>query len=186
MGSYNNPNEYIKSKVISIPDFPKKGIIFRDVTGILDDESTFHICNSLLSNKAIMDFKLEFDVVAGIEARGFIFGSVLANTHHKRFIPVRKFGKLPRETVSETYDLEYGKSIIEIHKDSIKPGDRVLLVDDLLATGGTLNAAARLVEKLGGIVSGILCVIDLPDLGGRELLKSKGYKVVTICSFEGE
>lgn len=173
----------LKRYIITIPDFPKKGIMFRDITGILNDPKGFELCNSLIEDRST---KFTFDSVAGLESRGFIFGAVLAKCSSRKFIPVRKAGKLPREVVSESYDLEYGKATIEIHKDAIKPGDKILLVDDLIATGGTLNAAANIVEKLGGEVAGILCIIDLPDLGGRKLLENRGYKVETLCSFEGD
>ena len=173
----------LKDAIISIPDYPKKGVIFRDVTGILNDPKEYSICNNLLYDLSEMFI---FDSVAGLESRGFIFGSVLAYEHACKFIPVRKAGKLPRETVKASYDLEYGSATIEIHKDSISPGERVLIVDDILATGGTANATADLIESLGGIVAGVLCVVELPELKGREIMMARGIPVRSLVEFEGE
>ena len=170
----------IEDYIISVPDFPKPGILFRDITGILSDADglklTLEAFYKMLEN-------VEFDVVVGLEARGFLFGVSIAEHFHKPFVPERKKGKLPRETVSVEYDLEYGKACMEIHKDAIKPGQRVLIVDDLLATGGTAKAAATLVEKLGGKVEFFAFVIELFDLHGREALK--GYQVESLTKFPG-
>lgn len=168
----------IEDYIISVPDFPQPGILFRDVTGILSDADglklTLDTLYKVLEN-------VEFDIIAGLEARGFLFGVSVAEHFHKPFVPVRKKGKLPRETVCVEYDLEYGKACMEIHKDSIKPGARVLVVDDLLATGGTAKAAATLIEKLGGKVELFAFVIELLDLHGREALK--GYRVESLTKF---
>lgn len=150
-----------------VPDFPKKGIQFYDITTVLQNPDAFRV--------AIDEFvkiaeKIDFDVIVGLESRGFFFASVMAYKMGKSYVPVRKKGKLPYETVSEEFELEYGTDIMEIHKDAVKKGQKALLIDDLLATGGTLKAAAHLVEKLGGEVSGIICLIELEDLGGREVL----------------
>ena len=170
----------IEDYIISVPDFPKPGILFRDVTGILGDadglKQTLDTLYKVLEN-------VEFDIIAGLEARGFLFGVSAAEHFHKPFVPVRKKGKLPRETVGVEYDLEYGKACMEIHKDAIKPGQRVVIVDDLLATGGTAKAAASLVEKLGGKVELCAFVIELFDLHGREILKD--YRVESLTKFPG-
>ena len=169
--------DYIKS----IPDFPKEGIIFRDVTSVLED------ADGLALALDEMDKLLEgvdYNLIAGAESRGFIFGAPLAYKNKKGFIPVRKKGKLPRETVEASYDLEYGSATIEIHKDAIKPGDKVVLVDDLIATGGTIKAATKLIEELGGEVVKIIFLIELVDLGGRKVLEN--YDVASVVCFEGE
>ncbi|MBD5097183.1 MAG: adenine phosphoribosyltransferase [Lachnospiraceae bacterium] len=169
--------EYIKS----IPDFPKEGVIFRDVTSVLESPEGYELAISTMNNELK---GIDYDFVAGIESRGFIFGATLAYMNKKGFIPVRKKGKLPRETVEMGYDLEYGQAVIEIHKDAIKPGDKVVIVDDLLATGGTAEAAAKLVELLGGEVVKIVFLIELPALDGRKRLEK--YDVTTIVTFDGE
>lgn len=170
----------LKDYVISIPDFPEKGIIFRDVTGILNDADGVQ-----LAIDQLQDFlkDIDFDVIAGAEARGFMFGMPLAYNLKKPFVPVRKKGKLPRETIEKTYELEYGSATIEIHKDAIKPGQKVVLVDDLLATGGTMEAAASLVEELGGEVVKIIFIIELAGLKGRERLKK--YDIDSAVIYEG-
>jgi adenine phosphoribosyltransferase len=175
----------IKSKIRSIPDYPKKGIMFRDITTLIKDPVGFRLVIDSLTQRYIhADF--DFDTIVGIESRGFIIGSALAYTLGKGFIPIRKKGKLPAEVVSQEYDLEYGTDRIEIHKDALKKGERVILVDDLLATGGTALASAALIEKLGGVVVEMAFVVDLPDLGGRKKLMNKGYKVFALTEFEGE
>lgn len=157
----------IEEYVVSIPDFPEEGIIFRDVTSVLQDAEGLQLAVNLMQEK-VKD--VEFDLVVGPESRGFIFGVPIAYNLKKAFIPVRKKGKLPRETVSVKYDLEYGSSEVEIHKDAIKPGQKVVIIDDLLATGGTLGAIIKLVEALGGEVIKIVCLMELDDLKGREKL----------------
>ena len=175
--------EYIKSVIKTVPDYPKPGIMFRDVTSVLEDHKAFTACVAML----LKQYQgIEFDKVAGTEARGFLFGAPLALEMGVGFVPVRKPGKLPREVVSECYELEYGTDTLEIHKDAIKPGDRVLLVDDLLATGGTIDASAKLIRSLGGVVEHAGFVIGLPDLGGYEKLTAQGIKCYSICDFEGE
>lgn len=171
----------LEDYVISIPNFPKEGIVFRDVTSILEDPEGLKLSIHELMN-ALSD--VEFDVIAGLEARGFIFGMPIAYNKSKPFIPVRKKGKLPRETVNKSYALEYGTAEIEIHKDSIFPGQRVVIVDDLLATGGTAKAAAELVESLGGKVVKMIFVMELAGLEGRKALE--GYDVVSCITYEGK
>lgn len=169
--------EYVKS----IPDFPEKGIIFRDVTSVLQDADGLHL--AIDEMQKFLE-GVEFDVIAGTESRGFIFGVPIAYNLHKAFVPVRKKGKLPRETVSAEYELEYGKAEIEMHKDAIQPGQKVVLVDDLIATGGTIEAAARLVEELGGEVVKIIFLMEIEGLKGRE--KLKGYDVESVIHYEGK
>jgi adenine phosphoribosyltransferase len=170
----------IEDYIISVPDFPKPGVLFRDITGILGNADALKLTMDSLY-KVIE--KIEFDVVAGLEARGFLFGMSVAERFHKPFVPVRKKGKLPRETVGVTYDLEYGSACIEIHKDAIMPGNRVVLIDDLLATGGTARAAIRLIEKVGGKVECCAFIIELLDLKGRDVLS--GYRVEALTQFSG-
>ena len=167
----------LKEYIRNIPDFPEKGIIFRDVTSILQDADGLKLAIDELAEG------VDFDVIAGAESRGFLFGMPLSYLLHKPFVPIRKKGKLPCETVSKTYDLEYGTATIEIHKDAIKKGDKVVLLDDLIATGGTMKAAAELVEELGGEVVEALFLIELSDLNGREVLSD--YKVDSVVQFEG-
>ena len=167
--------------VRSIPDFPEKGIIFRDVTSVLQDADGLHL--AIDEMQKFLE-GVDFDVIAGTESRGFIFGVPIAYNMHKAFVPVRKKGKLPRETVSAEYELEYGKAEIEMHKDAIQPGQKVVLVDDLIATGGTIEAAARLVEELGGEVVKIIFLMELEGLKGRD--KLKGYDVESVIHYEGK
>ena len=169
--------EYVRS----IPDFPEPGIIFRDITTILQDPDGLHLAIQSMQDK-LKD--TEFDVVVGTESRGFIFGVPIAYNLHKAFVPVRKKGKLPCETVSMEYDLEYGSAVIEMHKDSIKPGQKVVLVDDLVATGGTIEAAIKLVEELGGEVMKVVFLMELAGLNGRERLK--GYDVESVLCYDGK
>lgn len=171
----------IEEYVLSIPDFPEPGIIFRDVTSVLQDADGLQLAIDSMK-KLIGD--TEFDVIAGTESRGFIFGVPIAYSMHKAFVPVRKKGKLPRETVSKTYDLEYGSATIEMHKDSIKPGQKVVIVDDLIATGGTVEASVKMIEELGGQVVKIIFLMELGGLNGRE--KLKGYNVDSVICYEGK
>ena len=170
----------LEDYVVSIPDYPEPGIIFRDVTSILQDAEGLKL--AIDSLQAELD-GLDFDVIAGTESRGFIFGMPIAYNLQKAFVPIRKKGKLPRETVSASYDLEYGSAEIEMHKDSIKPGQKVVLIDDLIATGGTIEAAAKLVESLGGEVVRIIFLMELAGLKGREKLKN--YDVRSVIRYEG-
>ena len=167
--------EYVRS----IPDFPEPGVIFRDVTSILQDADGLNLAiDSMQSYLKDMDL----DVIVGLESRGFMFGVPLAYNLHKAFVPVRKKGKLPCETISQTYDLEYGSEEIEIHKDAIRPGQKVAVVDDLIATGGTVEAAVKLIERLGGEVVKIVFLMELEGLNGRE--KLEGYNVDSVIRYE--
>ncbi|MBQ8605784.1 MAG: adenine phosphoribosyltransferase [Clostridia bacterium] len=171
----------IKDYIRTIPDFPEKGIMFRDVTTILQDADGFGL--------AIDDLQsalegIDFDLIAGIDSRGFIFGAPIAYNLGKPFIPIRKKGKLPYKTIEQSYALEYGSATIEMHEDAVAPGQRVVIIDDLIATGGSMKAATTLVEKLGGKVVKILFLIELPDLGGRKALE--GYDIYSSAQFEGE
>ena len=171
----------VEDYVRSIPDFPEPGIIFRDIITVLQDPDGLHLAIQSMQDK-LKD--TEFDVVVGTESRGFIFGVPIAYNLHKAFVPVRKKGKLPCETVSMEYDLEYGSAVIEMHKDSIKPGQKVVLVDDLVATGGTIEAAIKLVEELGGEVVKVVFLMELAGLKGRERLK--GYEVESVLCYDGK
>ena len=175
----------IKSKIRTIPDHPKKGIMFRDITTLIKDPVGFRLVIDGLTQRYIKG-DVDFDVIVGIESRGFIIGGALSYALCKGFVPVRKKGKLPAETVSHEYELEYGTDIIEMHKDAIAKGEKVLLIDDLLATGGTALAAAPLIEKLGGIVSEMAFIVNLPEVGGEKRIKEKGYKVFSLTQFEGD
>ncbi len=170
----------VEDYIISIPDFPQKGIIFRDVTGILKDADGLKLAIDEMIK--LLD-GIEFDVIAGLESRGFILGMPIAYLLHKPFIPVRKAGKLPRETISQSYDLEYGQAVLEIHKEDILPGQRVVLIDDLIATGGTFKAGAQLVERLGAKVVASIALLELAGLNGRKLLE--GYNVKTLICYPG-
>ncbi|MBW2992397.1 adenine phosphoribosyltransferase [Candidatus Woesearchaeota archaeon] len=173
----------VKSKIRTIPHWPKKGVMFRDITTLLKDSEGFsHMVDLFVERYKNM----KIDVVAGIESRGFITGAVLAHRLGLGFVPIRKPGKLPAETVSEEYELEYGKDKIEMHTDAIKKGDKVLLVDDLIATGGTALAACNLISKIGAEVVECSFIIDLPDIGGKKKLTEAGFKVFNLVEFEGE
>ena len=171
----------VEDYIRSIPDFPEEGIIFRDVTSILQDAEGLKL--SIDEMIKLLD-GVEFDVIAGAESRGFIFGVPIAYALGKPFVPVRKAGKLPCETIAKTYDLEYGTATIEMHKDSIAPGQKVVLVDDLIATGGTIEAAASLVEERGGEVVKIVFLMELAGLKGREKLAK--YDVASVVTYEGK
>lgn len=169
--------EYVRS----IPDFPEEGIIFRDVTSVLQDADGLHLAVDTMQD-LVKD--LEYDVVAGPESRGFIFGTPIAYNNRKPFVLIRKKGKLPCETEEISYELEYGSATIEMHKDSIKPGQKVLIVDDLIATGGTTEAMIKLIEKLGGEVVGVVVLIELAGLKGRERIKE--YRLDAAICYEGK
>lgn len=173
----------IKSLIRTIPHYPKQNILFRDITSLLKDPMGLKITiNELVRRYADM----EIDKVMGIEARGFIVGAPLAYALGKGFVPIRKQGKLPAETIGHDYELEYGTDRIEVHTDAITSGERVLLVDDLIATGGTAEAATKLIEKIGGKIVECCFVIDLPNVGGRKRLEKQGYSVFALCEFEGD
>ncbi|OHD70140.1 MAG: adenine phosphoribosyltransferase [Spirochaetes bacterium RBG_16_49_21] len=175
--------EILKSKIRSIPDFPKKGIIFRDITTLLNDKEGFRMTIDAFIRRYC---NMDIDFIAGIEARGFLIGGAIAYELRKGLVPIRKEGKLPYETVSHEYELEYGSDTIEVHIDSVKPGDKVLIIDDLLATGGTSLASARLIEKLGGRVVEIGFIVELPGLGGGKKILDAGYSLFSLVQFEGE
>ncbi len=166
--------------VTTIPDFPEKGILFRDVTTVLSDADGFKLAIDELAKQLE---NVEFDVIAGTESRGFLFGAPLAYLLGKPFVPVRKKGKLPRQTIEKEYALEYGTATIEIHTDAVQKGQRVVLVDDLIATGGTIKAAAELIEELGATVVKCLFLIELVDLKGRDVLEK--YDVASVVQYEG-
>ena len=171
----------IEDYVISIPDFPEPGIIFRDITGILRDADGLKLSIDKIQE---MLEGVEFDAVLGLESRGFIFGMPIAYNLHKAFIPVRKKGKLPRETVSAKYDLEYGTAEIEIHKEDLRPGMKVVIIDELIATGGSVEGAVKLAESVGAAVVKIAFVMELAGLKGRERLA--GYDVESVITYEGK
>ena len=173
----------LKSVIRTIPDYPKPGIMFRDITTLLTDARGFRQAVDELVQPLAGQ---KIDKVAGIEARGFILGGAIAHQLSVGFVPIRKKGKLPYETISQTYELEYGTDEVEIHVDAIEKGDRILLVDDLIATGGTAAAGIQLLERAGAEV--VLCsfVVDLPDLGGADKLRAMGKKVTSLVEFEGE
>ncbi|MCL9774276.1 MULTISPECIES: adenine phosphoribosyltransferase [Vibrio] len=172
----------IKASIKSIPDYPKPGILFRDVTSLMEDPEAYRATIALLVEK----YKDQgFTKIVGTEARGFLFGAPLALELGVGFVPVRKPGKLPRETVSQSYELEYGTDVLEIHTDAIVEGDKVLMVDDLLATGGTIEATTKLIRRLGGSVAHAAFVINLPEIGGDKRLQALDLDVYSICEFEG-
>lgn len=172
----------VKDYIRTIVDFPHEGILFRDVTTLFADPRGFRIAvDQMLHPYAGM----EIDKVVGLEARGFILGGAIAHQLSTGFVPVRKKGKLPGPVISEEYTLEYGEAVVEIHDDAIQPGEKILVVDDLLATGGTAEAGIRLIERLGGEIVGCSFIIDLPDLGGRKRLEALGMDVQALCAFEG-
>lgn len=175
----------IKSRIRTIPHYPKKGIMFRDITTLIKDPVGFRLVIDNLTQRYIKG-DINFDVIVGIESRGFIIGGALSYTLGKGFVPIRKKGKLPAKVVRQEYELEYGTDQIEMHEDALEKGTRVLLVDDLLATGGTALASAQLVEKLGGVVAEMCFIVNLPDVGGYKRLTEKGYKVFYLTEFEGE
>ena len=172
----------LKNYIRSIPDYPKRGILFRDITTLIKDEKAFEeTINQIVERSK----KFKFNKIAAIESRGFVFASAVSYILKKPFIMLRKKNKLPAETHSIDFELEYGTATIEVHKDSIKENDSVLIIDDLIATGGTAEAAAKLIEKSGGEVAGFVFVINLFDLGGKDLLEKKGYKCFSLLDFPG-
>lgn len=173
----------IKSRIRTVPHYPKPGVMFRDITTLLKDPVGFRVTINEFVNRYT---GMKIDKVAGIESRGFIIGAALAYQLGVGFVPIRKKGKLPAETIGHDYELEYGADRIEIHVDAIGKGDKILLVDDLIATGGTAEAAVKLIEKMGGKIVECCFVIDLPDLGGVKRLEKHGMKVFALCEFEGD
>ncbi len=168
----------LKDYIADVENFPKEGILFRDITPLMSDGKAFgYACSQIIDYAK----NLGIDIIVGPEARGFIFGCPVATALEVGFVPIRKPGKLPREAINVAYDLEYGQNILSMHKDAIKKGAKVLIVDDLLATGGTLKAGIELVERLGGVVKGIACLIELEDLNGREKLKD--YDILTLIKY---
>jgi adenine phosphoribosyltransferase len=172
--------DFLKARVRTVRNWPKPGINFRDVTTLFQDPETFRVMIEAFSLDCA---RLKIDLIAAVDARGFIVGGALAYQLHKPFVLVRKKGKLPFKTISEDYTLEYGSATVEIHEDACKPGDRILIVDDLIATGGTLLAAARLFRALKGEVVGVAAIIDLPELGGSKKLRAEGFNVHALCEF---
>jgi adenine phosphoribosyltransferase len=174
--------DYIKRQIRTVPDWPEKGVMFRDITPLLQNPKSLRVLVDLFVHR-YMDENL--DLVAGIDARGFILGAIVAYELNLGFIPIRKKGKLPFTTVAEQYELEYGSATVELHSDACKPGDRVLLIDDLVATGGTMIAGKKLLERLGAVVVEGAAIVDLPELGGSKKVRESGLKLHTIVNFEG-
>jgi len=175
--------DYIHSRVRTIPDWPIDGIQFRDITPLLQNPATFRRLVDCFVHRY---YERDIDVLACIDARGFIIGGALAYELSTSLVPIRKRGKLPFETVSESYELEYGTAEVELHKDAVSSGQKVLVLDDLIATGGTMLAACNLIQRLGGEIAETAAIIDLPDLGGSSKLREAGIDVFSICEFEGE
>lgn len=172
----------VRDYIRTIVDFPHEGILFRDVTTLFADPRGFRMAVDQMLHPYAGQ---RIDAVVGLEARGFILGGAIAHQLGTGFVPIRKKGKLPGRTISQDYKLEYGEAIVEIHEDALQAGQRVLIVDDLLATGGTAEAGIRLVERLGGVMTGCAFIVDLPDLGGRKRLEALGMDVHALCTFEG-
>jgi adenine phosphoribosyltransferase len=179
-----NVNDYLKSHIRTVSDWPAPGVQFRDITPLLQDPRVFRVLIDAFVHR-YMHPTLRPDVVAGLDARGFILGSVVAYELGLGFVPIRKKGKLPFTTVEETYELEYGSATVELHTDAVKPGQRVLLIDDLIATGGTMMAGKKLLEKLGATVIEGAAIVDLPELGGSQRLRSEGLKLFTLMAYDG-
>ena len=177
-------NAYLRQHMRTVPDWPAPGVQFRDITPLLQNPRVFRVLIDAFVHR-YMDPAVRPDVVAGLDARGFIMGAVVAYELNVGFVPIRKKGKLPFTTVEETYELEYGSATVELHTDAVHPGDRVLLIDDLIATGGTMMAGKRLLEKLGATVIEGAAIVDLPELGGSQRLREDGLTVFTLVDFEG-
>ncbi|WP_323001681.1 adenine phosphoribosyltransferase [Denitromonas sp.] len=174
--------DLLRQRIRTVPDWPQPGVQFRDITPVLQDPASFRL---LVQTLVVRYMPRGIDVVAGIDARGFILGAVVAHELNVGFVPVRKKGKLPFNTVSEEYELEYGSATVELHTDAVKAGDRVLLIDDLIATGGTMMAAKKLIERLGGSIVEGAAIVDLPELGGSELLRAAGLELFTLVDYAG-
>ncbi len=177
-------NQYLRDHIRTVPDWPAPGVQFRDITPLLQNAKVFRVLIDAFVHR-YMDPAMRPDVVAGLDARGFILGAVIAYELNVGFVPVRKKGKLPFTTVEETYELEYGSATVELHTDAVKPGDRVLLIDDLIATGGTMMAGKKLLEKLGAQVMEGAAIVDLPELGGSDRLRAAGLPLFTLLGFDG-
>lgn len=177
-------NQYLRAHIRTVPDWPAPGVQFRDITPLLQDAKVFRVLIDAFIHR-YMDPSIRPDVVAGLDARGFILGAVVAYELNVGFVPIRKKGKLPFTTVEETYELEYGSATVELHTDAVKPGDRVLLIDDLIATGGTMMAGMKLLEKLGAQVIEGAAIVDLPELGGSDKLRASGLALFTLLDFSG-
>jgi len=177
-----SPSDYIRSHIRTVPDWPAPGVMFRDITPLLSQPRVFRV---LIDQFVHRYFDVRPDVIAGLDARGFIIGSVVAYELNVGFVPIRKKGKLPFTTVEETYELEYGSATVEMHTDAVKPGDRVLLIDDLIATGGTMMAGKKLLERLGAQVIEGAAIVDLPELGGSDKLRAAGLALFTLVHFDG-
>jgi adenine phosphoribosyltransferase len=177
-------NQYLREHIRTVPDWPAPGVQFRDITPLLQDAKVFRVLIDAFVHR-YMDPERRPDVVAGLDARGFILGAVVAYELGVGFVPIRKKGKLPFTTVEETYELEYGSATVELHTDAVKPGQRVLLIDDLIATGGTMMAGKKLLEKLGAEVMEGAVIVDLPELGGSDKLRATGLPLFTLVDFAG-
>ena len=177
-----SPADYIRSHIRTVPDWPAPGVQFRDITPLLADPRVFRV---LIDQFVHRYFDARPDAIAGLDARGFIIGAVVAYELNRGFVPIRKKGKLPFTTVEETYELEYGSATVEMHTDAVKPGDRVVLIDDLIATGGTMMAGRRLLERMGAQVIEGAAIVDLPELGGSQRLRESGLDVFTLVAFDG-
>jgi adenine phosphoribosyltransferase len=177
-------NQYLRNHIRTVPDWPAPGVQFRDITPLLQDAKVFRVLIDAFVHR-YMDANMRPDVVAGLDARGFIIGSVVAYELNIGFVPIRKKGKLPFTTVEETYELEYGSATVELHTDAVKAGDRVLLMDDLIATGGTMMAGKKLLERLGAKVMEGAAIVDLPELGGSDRLRESGLPLFTLLDFAG-
>ena len=184
MQTSTSVNDYLRDHIRTVPDWPAPGVQFRDITPLLQDPKVFRVLIDAFVHR-YMDRNLRPDVVAGLDARGFIIGAVIAYELNVGFVPIRKKGKLPFTTVEETYELEYGSATVELHSDAVKPGDRVLLIDDLIATGGTMMAGKKLLERLGATVTEGAVIVDLPELGGSKRLRDAGLKIFNLVDFEG-
>ena len=179
-----NVHDFLKSHIRTVPDWPAPGVQFRDITPLLQEPRVFRVLIDAFVHR-YMDPALRPDVVAGLDARGFILGSVVAYELGVGFVPIRKKGKLPFTTVEETYELEYGSATVELHTDAVRPGQRVLLIDDLIATGGTMLAGRKLLEKLGATVMEGAAIVDLPELGGSARIQASGLPLFTLVEFAG-
>jgi adenine phosphoribosyltransferase len=177
-------NQYLRDHIRTVPDWPTPGVQFRDITPLLQNAKVFRVLIDAFVHR-YMDPAMRPDVVAGLDARGFILGAVVAYELNIGFVPIRKKGKLPFDTVEETYELEYGSATVELHTDAVKAGDRVLLIDDLIATGGTMMAGKKLLERQGAHVMEGAAIVDLPELGGSEKLRASGLQLFTLLDFAG-